>query len=78
MDDLQLALLLEEAILYECAVFFERELMVQVDTKVFDLMLDIDSFELSVSSMGPVVLAKLEEGIFVQVDWDFVVDASLF
>ena len=52
--------------------------MVQVDTKVFDLSLDVDSFELRVSSTGPVVLANLEEGGFVQVDWDFVVDAPLF
>ena len=52
--------------------------MIKVNTQVFDLMLDIDSFELSVSSMGPVVLANLEEGGFLQVDWDFVVDAPLF
>ena len=68
----------EKAIADELAVFFERELMVQVNTKVFDLMLDIDSFELCVSSMGPVVLANLKEGRFVQVDWDFVFDAPLF
>ena len=51
--------------------------MVQVDTQVFDLLLDVDSFELCVSSSGPVVLANLEKGRFVQVDWDFVVDAPL-
>ena len=77
MDDLHLSLLLVEAILYEFAVFLERERMVQVDTEVFDLLLDVDAFELCVSSVGSVVLADLEEGGFAQIDWDFVVDAPL-
>ena len=77
MDDLHLSLLLVEAILDELAVFLERERVVQVDTEVFDLLLDVDAFELCVSSVGSVVLADLEEGGFAQIDWDFVVDAPL-